>query len=324
MSSPVIDGNKVVLLGAAGTGTAFHIAARLRAVWGSAVRIIGIDINPKNLVTTSLLCDAFYQVPYASEDGFTDVIARIARDEGVTVYVPLLNQEIAAAMGLGERGAPDELDVWVTPEMARIACDKHYQAEWLAELSLPVPETATDIAELRSGQWFMKPLDGTGSAGALALTAEHIDNLTEQDLQENLVQELCIGPEVTVDSFYDAGQSFGRALCRERLETKSGVCTKARTFKDDQLSEYAAVLGAALEQRGSICFQVMQCRGEWVITDLNVRPGAGTAISSAVGFDLVPAGFAARWGLPYDEFFSGWQSDVEHFVTRQYSEFVMS
>jgi hypothetical protein len=89
------------------------------------------------------------------------------------------------------------------------------------------------------------------------------------------------------------------------------------------LSGYAALIGEALGQQGTICFQVMSSRDEWVLTDLNLRPGAGTAMTCAAGTDLLSAHFACRWGLPYKRYLGEEDLGEEVIVTRQYAEFVM-
>ena len=75
-----------------------------------------------------------------------------------------------------------------------------------------------------------------------------------------------------------------QAVCRERLEVKAGVCTKARVFTDPQIGDLAERLGAGLGLEGAFCFQVMRdaARG-WVVTDVNARHGAGSRMSAAVG-----------------------------------------
>lgn len=85
----------------------------------------------------------------------------------------------------------------------------------------------------------------------------------------------------------------------------------------------AARLAAAIGQRGTICFQVMWKGGRWALTDLNLRPGAGTAMTCAAGFDVLSAFLACRWGLPTDGFFLSSSLDHDVFLRRQYAEFVM-
>jgi hypothetical protein len=147
----------------------------------------------------------------------------------------------------------------------------------------------------------------------------------EPAIREQLIaQDLCQPPEITIDSFYDVETGIGRAIARERLQTKDGVCTKAKVFEDPTFTEYARVIGEGLQQRGVICFQVMRLNDAWAITDLNLRSGAGTAMTCAAGADLLAAAFACRWNEDFRPFLGGEIAPEGIFVTRQYAEFVMS
>ena len=61
----------------------------------------------------------------------------------------------------------------------------------------------------------------------------------------------------------------------------------------------------------------------WVVTDLNLRSGAGTAITCSAGFDVLAAAFACREGEDYTKFLSPIAAGEEFIVTRQHAEFVM-
>lgn len=311
---------RVVLLGGAGTGTSFAIASRLKARWGNEVRLIVTDIFPAEHVTTSLLADRFHMVPKAGDPAFRDRLIDILRAEHVQTYIPVLNEEIALAADLMRLGEFPDIDFWSSPLRAQ-CLDKVFADQWLAGIGIPTPQkyTVGDQGE----SWFAKPKTGYGSRGAREVSLDEIEAMTASERDGLLIQEHCVGPEITIDSFYDHQNGFRRAYCRERLETKSGVCTKARLFHDTELSEYAGQIGQALEQCGAICFQVMRGDTGWVVTDLNLRSGAGTAITCSAGFDILAAGYACRIGEDYREWLAPIASGEEFLVTRQYAEFVM-
>ena len=316
--------NKTVLLGAAGTGTAFAMAVRLRACFFGSVRIVGIDINPPELVTASVLCDEMVAVPLASDPGFADVLANVIKAHGVDTFVPIVNEELGHAVTVSQRSGFELVDIWSSPLAAQLARDKAAAANWLDGLSVPQPKSI-DISNAALNEMvFVKPVNGMGSRGTYAATVRQLQALDEKSRKALLVQELCETPEVTIDSFFDVRTGFQRAICRERLETKAGVCTKARIFFDAELSDMARRIAEALGQRGTICIQVMRARGKWVVTDLNMRPGGGTAMSCAAGHDVLSAAFACRWGLPYEPYFASVGHGHNVIVTRQYAEFVMT
>ena len=315
---------RTVLIGAAGTGTSFALATRLRATWGADVRIVGMDTNPPELVTTSLLCDAFHEVPRADDPSFAGALESVLAAETPATYLPILNDEIALASTLAVSGRASGIDIVApAPEVAELCRDKLALAEWLTGHGVDCPQTCLPDDRSGPGPWFMKPRNGFGSRGTRLVGDECLLAASPDDLHGMILQEACRAPEVTVDSFFDAAAGEGRALCRERLETKAGVCTKARVFHDDDLGDMAARIGAALGQRGTICFQVMRADDRWVVTDLNLRPGAGTAMTCAAGFDVLSALLACRWEMPTEPYFADSALDRDIIVTRQYAEFVM-
>ncbi len=315
---------RTVLLGAGGTGTSFAIASRLRAHWGTAIRLIVTDINEAHLVTSSLLADACLRVPYASDPAFPALLADIIEREGVQTYIPILNDELVLAARLQAEPRFAHVDFWSSPLHAQCT-DKVFADGWLAGIGVRTPATigAQELAH-GDGPWFAKPRNGFGSRGAGVVDGAAWRRLGEAERTALIVQELCATPEVTVDSFHDAATGATHAYCRERIETKAGVCTKARLFRDAELEGFAAIIGAALGQRGALCFQAMRGRDGWAVTDLNLRAGAGTALSCAAGFDVLAAAYACRVGEDYARFLAPLEPGRDVYVTRQYAEFVMS
>src|SRR5208282_6948207 len=103
----------------------------------------------------------------------------------------------------------------------------------------------------------------------------------------------------------------------ERIEIKSGVSTKCRLFADEALSRHAKSIAEVLNLTGSFCFQVMRNTTGWVVTDVNPRPGAATAMCLMTGNDFFAASFARCWGEDARRFLR--VVDGDQFVTRQYA-----
>ena len=318
-----INSKKAILLGAGGTGTSFAIASRLRANWGKSIRLIVTDIYDKKLVTTSLLADTFYKVPQANDKKFQSTLERILRDENINTYIPILNDEIITAAKLLKVDIFNDIDFWSSDLYAN-CCNKIYADQLLKNYDIKTPQKI-DLTSLKNekGPWFVKPKDGIGSKGARTIYASEMNDLDQDFAEKYIVQEVCSAPEITVDSFYDAKQDIVYAYCRERLEIKSGVCTKARIFRDDEISIIAHKIAKAINQRGAICFQLMKCNDEWAVTDLNLRTGGGTALTCSVGFDVFSASYAYSIGEDYSPYVRQMNPTEEYFVTRQYSEFIM-
>lgn len=318
-----MNNRRVVLLGSAGTGTAFAAACALRRAWSQSVVVIAMDIHPVHLVTTALLADHFEKVPLSVSPAFSEALLEILRRYEVDTYLPLLPEEIVLAARLHSDGTvPASVSVMVPPLATCEACaDKLRLGQLLQKNGLPAPKTASASAPFAAQEFFLKPNGGTGSRGVRKVKAAELSDIVGDHAGEWVVQEICARPEVTVDAFHNSADGFSRVICRERMEIKSGVSTKARLFDDAELGRIAIALAEALKLTGSFCFQVMRNPAGWVVTDVNPRPGAATAMCALTGNDFFAASFARCWGEDARRFFS--PLDGEKFVTRQYAEFLM-
>lgn len=312
---------RTVWIGAAGTGTGFGLARSLRDHWGDGVRIVAADTNPPHLVATSALADEAVQVKPLADPGFADELRAGLERTGADTYVPILDGEIVLAAELRAAGSLDGLAVAApSPDVARLCHDKLAMSAWLGERGLPAPAAwALDDAPRDGRPLVLKPRTGIGSVGFRTVeSAEELD-AASGDL---VVEERLEQPEVTIDAFRSPDGELVRALCRERVEVKAGVSTKARVFTDGELIELTRALADGLPLSGAFCFQVMRHgAGGWAIVDVNPRHGAGSRMSAAVRFDVMAAAMAALWGEDPEPFLS--VPDGERFVVRQYTEFVL-
>jgi carbamoylphosphate synthase large subunit len=288
---------------------------------------LATDTNQSELVTSSVWADHFIQVAPSSSGLFLEQFGQLLAEHRNAKVYPAVNSDFDALMRLKTNGAHWHADFVLPAEhTVSIASDKIELARILSGLGVKTPRSfsADDVRSSKTPEkMFMKPRNGFGSRGARPISSSEAMTLPTDALAANVFQEVCDGPEVTVDAFHDAVTGDSISVCRERLEVKSGVCTKARLFLDKFLDAIAIRIGEFLEIRGSFCFQVMRSGGDWIVTDVNLRPGAGTALSCAIGADFFAAMHATRCG----------QQGIKHidvnilqrgdaFVTRQYAEYV--
>jgi carbamoylphosphate synthase large subunit len=313
-----------VLIGSAGAGTGFAAACAIRRVWSNAVRIVSMDSNWPHLCTSSLLSDVHEKVPLFSDRSFASVLAEIVARHSIDTYLPLFPGEIEMAARLMERGLEICYPALVPQVHTAALCnDKLRLATYLSDCGVAVPETFSVSEAPNRAHFFLKPISGNGSVGARRVGISELMALPAEDKASSILQEICTGPEITVDTFYGGKPLTLQTICRERIETKSGVTTKSRLFKCDALHNLAGLLADCLKLTGTFCFQVMQdSRGRTVVTDVNPRPGAATAMSVAAGSDFIAATFANAWGDDCERFFKPLGNEV--YVTRQYTEFVMT
>ncbi|HLH13172.1 MAG TPA: ATP-grasp domain-containing protein [Solirubrobacteraceae bacterium] len=316
-----------VLLGTAGTGTTWGIAVSLRERWGERVHVVGTDMLPAHLVASSALMDRFARMPaVADEQRFTARLLQLIEREGIDTYVPTFDREIVLAAALREQGRMEGVRVLAPPLWSAQTClDKRAMSAWLEREGIAAPRTLA----FRPQEWcergiVVKPRTGVGSVGVERLREREAWEAWcgREGLREWIAQELVQGVEVTLDCFRSGDGTVGRVVCRERVEVKSGVCTKARVFEDGELAQLGLSIGEGLALSGAYCLQAMRCeRRGWLVTDVNPRPGAGTRLSAALGVQLHAAMFADAWGLSSAGLLP--RLARERWVARQYREIVL-
>jgi carbamoylphosphate synthase large subunit len=327
MSSPPADGAKAVVIGGAGTATGFGVARTLREHWPNDIKVIAADINPRHLVATAALSHEYVQSLPVADPGYRDWLIRVLTESAADVYVPLLDEDIALAAELAEAGQlPDGTRVSApSTASARVCLDKLETFAWLEANDISACETWTPQQAVWSGRDLVaKPREGVGSSGFRVLTSEEELELIREDVRL-VVQPRCGPPEITIDAFLSRDGETFRAVCRERLETKSGVCTKARAFESAELAAIAEGVARGLGLTRASCIQVMRNASDrWCITDLNARPGGGSRLSTAAGVDILGASYAEILDQPFDIAGALQPLSEDTYVVRQYDEYVVS
>lgn len=262
-------------------------------------------------------------MPPIEKPEYREHMLDLFRSHDVNVFVPLIDADIH----IFPTDSPDltKLGVrctGVSGDVSRVIRNKRTLMGVLNSNGISTPKTfsRSDLVEHRAATFFVKPESGFGSQGVF--TANTSQALAALEANSGLlVQELCSGPEYTVEVF---NQDAVLSICRERLQTKSGVCTKARVFSDSTLHSIAERLTKLFALPVAFCFQVMsRNNGEFVLTDLNPRLGAGTALSTACGWSLASAALATWGQIPGDPRTYLSTPTREQYVVRVFQEILM-
>lgn len=311
---------KKVMILSAGTATAWHIAQVLRTYYAAHMKLVVCDINPQYLVHASVLADQFIQVPPIKDPIYYSTMLEHIRANDIDVLIPLIDDDIVCfsndnpdlnAMGV-KSVAPNAKSV-------EALSDKGHLTEALRQLGIRCPRVFESVEQIDpSKQYFAKDRIGCGSRGAAMVTGQEAIDLIAQ--RGKVVQEVCCGPEITVDAVLDGEEIY--TICRERKEIKLGVSTKCRVYFDKDIQSIMERLAKGVELPSVFCAQFMKnMNGEWVLIDLNLRSGGGTAISAAVGFQAVRYAAAEWLGLPRDlEWLK--RPTGEKYVVRTYQEVI--
>ena len=313
---------KTLMVCSAGTGGGYATMMAARRHWSEKeIDLIATDTNPPNLCIASVFADEYYQVPEAVDTHYNrfigEIIERIKPDGIVAAVDRELIQldRVLDELRIREKTRLSVPKCW---NFAKVFKDKLSVYRYLKQKGFPVPTTRL-ASEADDGEYIFKPMTGFGSRGVFVGRAQELS--FKNDLSRWIAQDLCQCPEITVDVISDKSVTY--TMCRERVEVKNGVSVKARLFHDDELSRLAEKLARTLDFPYGFCFQVMLGPNkEWLVTDLNPRLGAGSAMSYMVGSDFFGANVSrlldpeASIGGFFREFTG------QAYVVRQYSEFV--
>lgn len=313
---------KRILVTAGGTATAWHICEEVSKYFKDEIQIHLCDINDPDLVPASLLAYKTHKVPYSNSENYLPTIKKIVEEEKIDVIIPLLPME---AFLLG----PDsdfikELGVATTApkELATSALvDKKGMYETLSKLGVKTPTNYNLDSIDENTKYMIKPRLGFGSLGIKVLEGKNIDSSI--DLEENVIQEYCPHEdkdEVTVEIYNYNGKL--NIFSRRRVMTKSGVCVKMVPIDNEIFYPSVKKIVENIDCPIAFNMQFLYDNGEWKLFDCNLRLGAGTGLSTAIGFKLTKALLATLAGIPVDESYFNVDKEAKS-VVRVYREVVM-
>ncbi|MCF0128818.1 MAG: ATP-grasp domain-containing protein, partial [Pseudobutyrivibrio sp.] len=148
--------------------------------------------------------------------------------------------------------------------------------------------------------------------------------LTVTDFDNFVVQEFC-GTEAGIDEI--TGEVFKASgklhtIARRRLESKSGVCTKAEIVEAPELEAVIKKMVDSLSLPEVFNVQFVRHDNQWKLMDCNLRLAAGTGLSYAAGFQLIRGMFASFLGQEVSDSWFETEKGIKT-ILRVYREIVI-
>jgi len=261
----------------------------------------------------------FYTVPASREPTFVPAIEIIVKEERPNYIFPSLDCDqffFSADSDLVGRYGVKSLSTPV--ETLKIYRDKCLMHEACRANGIPVPRRY-DLSQVDSQKcYFVKPVRGWASEGAREMKGGEI--LALQHPHDFIIEEVCRAPERTLECFFHNGRMS--SVCRDRLATKAGVCTKTRVHKSPRLEEIARRFAESFKVPLIFNLQFMDdAEGRPVVTDVNLRTAGGMGLSYAAGWDEVSAFAKVLLGRSEEDVFATLPECLpEQFVVRTYDE----
>lgn len=291
---------------AGGTGSAWHICQIAKKYYADEIELFVSDINEAELVAASTLADHFFVVPPVRQEGYADVMYRLLQDNQIDVIIPLIpweqpffSPDREPFQKLGIRSLAPVI------KTSQILNDKVSLCRFCETNDIPTIRIFS-LQDMQEGRikpeniYFAKAREGFGAAGSRKLPGK---DLRAEDFENSVIQEYCGDEngihEITVEAFWNKGSLH--TVARERLEAKSGVCTKAKICRAAQAEQVISQMTGLLEFPMVFNVQFIRHEGKWKVMDVNLRLAAGTGLSCAAGFQLIRAALATLLGKEIKE-----------------------
>ena len=304
---------KKILISAGGTATAWHITNLINQYFKDDFEIHICDINADYLIPASTLCYQFHKVPKITDNKYTEEMLKLMKEEEIDIFVPLIDFDLEIfPKDSKELKKINVFSTAPTLNTTLVLSNKKKLEAFLKSNNLPYVPSVKISNIKKDKEYVLKPIQGFGSRGVEIKKGYEINNISENFI----IQEKCEPTEITAEVFN--GEKLYIFL-RERVEVKSGVCTKMVPIRNDIIEETIKKLVNLIEMPTAFCIQFMKYEEEWKIIDCNLRLGAGTALSTSIGFQLTRAFLATLCNkVVKDEWFI-YNKDVKA-VLRVYKE----
>lgn len=282
---------KNILVTGGGTAIAWHICQVCKKYYDDDVQLFICDINDKYLVPSSIYAKKFFKVPYPNDSKYLEVIKSILVNEKIDIVIPIIPEENFLLSSDSDIVKTLKI-ISSAPEykVSEALSDKRKMFNFLSNIGIPSP-TVYDIEHIKADkEYFVKPKLGFGSIGTGVVLGKDILLNKEKYSDDVVIQEYCHSidyEEITVEVFN--GDNMLEVFARKRVATKSGVCVKMIPYDREIFIPMVKKLVSSIKCPIAFNLQFLRNNNEWKLFDCNMRLGAGTALSSKIGFELTRA-----------------------------------
>ena len=254
-------------------------------------------------------CDKGVVVPDIGSNGYLEHVLDLVeteRLENVLIFSDLDVTSIALIRPeLTERGVrcffPGE-------ELATRAADKHAMVTWARNNGFNAPLSALELADLpRASTIDTKPRFGSASQGVTIGPAEEAHEAAKR-CEDPIYQEYIAGTEVNLEILGDLDGEPVRCSVWRKYRSVNGETALSQTVRDEELIEYARILGSALRLVGPNDVDLIRAEdGDIYLIEVNTRFGGGYPVSQLAGAGFPEAllqmtrGESVEWDDSFDD-----------------------
>jgi carbamoyl-phosphate synthase large subunit len=273
----------VLVSGAGGAAAISTIKALRRG--GFDGRIVSVDAE--RLSSGLYLADAFRVVPKAKDPAFYPAIRRLIEEEQIGVIFPTSGFDIYEFAAHKRELEAMGVVVAMSDADAMATCENKWQFYLKTHGAFPLPETGRDPKTWQRFPCFVKPVFGKGSRDTHRCTTREELEFHTLPARDMLIQEYLPGEEYTVDVLSDLAGTPLLAVPRARLETKDGISSKGRVFRDEEMERLCLDLARHLGLKGPTCMQLKRDEsGRPKFMEVNPRIGGGSMFTTLAGVNI--------------------------------------
>jgi len=296
----------LLIIDGAGTSTAQNVMHAL----GGYPYTISLDCSKINV--GKFFSDEFLECPKATSPDFVPFLHSLFEEKlksfSKILYVPIIDYGFK---DISRTKFDDRVLVMLSPYKTINICDdklemSRFFRSFINPFSLPKDMDAIRVQAATFSDIIIKPKrNGRGSLDVSTCNDITVFNAQKKYLGDNFYfQEKISGREVTVDVLCTLGGRYLGSICRERVEVKAGVCSKAKIFHSWYYDNIVKFICSKLEFRGHINIQFIENTNGVYLIEINPRYSGGYNLSEAAGFhsvDVMRAMFY-EWGKgTYDD-----------------------
>jgi carbamoyl-phosphate synthase large subunit len=282
-----------VLITSVGSNTSICVIKGLRRQTNYDVYIVGTDINNREDIAGSFLCDSFYKVPLATDaTNYLRAIKKILSIEAIDLLVPINDTEVEI-ISKNKEAFDKSTFLLVSPQETIETCnDKLKTYFFFKKANIPTvctyaPKKKSPSEIKKAGLSYpliAKPQKGLGSKSVYEITDEKDYVALVRRIEEPIIQEKAKGTEYTIDVFCENGILIS-AVPRRRIEARAGISYKGETVKDETLINYAAKISKELKIVGPANIQCFKSEESVKFIEINPRFSGGLILSIAAGIN---------------------------------------
>lgn len=249
-------------------------------------KLVGAD--SEQFAATLQITKPSHAIPRFDEPGCLKELQEICARESIHAIVPMSNKAVEF---LDENRRPfQQKNVFLflqERETIAICHDKRRLAKFLAAADILVPATAQPRSLKNKFPLFTKRMRGEGGNNCFIVKNQADMEFYAKRYPDNLFQEYIRGKEYSIDWFSDRKGNPILIVPRERLMVRNGEVWISRIHMDQQLIDVARTVGLHLGLRGPCNLQgILDDKGRFLFTDINLRFGSGAVHTIAAGGDI--------------------------------------